>query len=76
MDLNPAKPSHVAENKFTFLCNFERPEDGSLKVESSCHCVVLSSFCCYCVVLLFVLFCYYCVVLCIDCVYCNTTTGC
>jgi len=32
---------------------------------------VLSSFCCYCVVLLFVLFCYYGVVLCIDCVYCN-----
>ena len=30
------------------------------------HCVVLSSFCCYCVVLLFVLFCYHCVVLCID----------
>ena len=30
------------------------------------HCVVLSSFCCYCVVLLFVLFSYYCVVLCID----------
>ena len=27
--------------------------------KSSCHCVVLSSFCCYCVVLLFVLFCYY-----------------
>ena len=34
--------------------------------KSSCHCVVLSSFCCYCVVLLFVLFYYYCVVLCID----------
>ena len=44
--------------------------------KSSCHCVVLSSFCCYCVVLLFVLFCYYCFVLCIDCVYCNTATGC
>ena len=44
--------------------------------KSSCHCVVLSSFCCYCVVLLFLLFYYYCVVLYIDCVYCNTATGC
>jgi len=26
--------------------------------KSSRHCVVLSSFCCYCVVLLFVLFCF------------------
>jgi len=34
------------------------------------------SVCCYCVVQLFVLFCYYCVVICIDCVYCNTATGC
>jgi hypothetical protein len=33
MDLNPPKPSHVTKNKFTFLCNFERPEDGRLKVE-------------------------------------------
>ena len=45
-------------------------------LKSSCHCVVISSFCCYCVVLLFVLFCYYGVVLCIDCAYCNTATGC
>ena len=34
--------------------------------QSSCHCVVL----------LFLLFYYYCVVLYIDCVYCNTATGC
>jgi len=48
----------------------------SALVKSSCHCVVLSSFCCYCVGLLFMLFCYYGVVLYIDCVYCNTATGC
>ena len=50
-------------------------------VVSCCYCVVLPVVivlcsCCYCVVLLFVLFCYYGVVLCIDCVYCNTATGC
>ena len=48
----------------------------SALLKSSCHCVVLSSLSCYCVVLLFLLFCYYGVVLCIDCVYCNTVTGC
>jgi hypothetical protein len=35
LDLNPAKLSHVTENKFIFLCNFERPNDGRLKVKIS-----------------------------------------